>query len=335
MSDVMLQVRNLTVDLPLARRWVRIIDGIDLDIARGETVGLVGESGSGKSMTARAVTRLLPAKATVAGQVTLDGEDVLQLGAKGLRALRSRKVATIFQDSRSHIDPLYACGDFIAEGLRAVGGLDRRAARTRASELLGDLGIADPERVLRAYPHELSGGILQRAMIAAALAASPQLIIADEPTTALDVTIQAEIMAILVGLRHESDLSMLFISHDLELATAICDRIYVLYAGQVMEVQSSTSLFSSPAHPYTAGLLAARPNVGAPMARLRVIPGQPVDPSARPTGCAFRGRCSFVEDRCERQRPELKRIGGALSACLRAQEIQGELRATTKDRPVT
>jgi oligopeptide/dipeptide ABC transporter ATP-binding protein len=334
MTATLLHVRDLTVDLPIEDRYARIIDGIELEIARGETVGLVGESGSGKSMTARAITRLLPDKARVTGHVMLDGKDVLSLGIKELRAVRARKVATIFQDARSHINPLFTCGDFIIEGLTVINGLDRHRARVRAQELLVEVGITDPARVLRAYPHELSGGMLQRIAIAGALAASPELIIADEPTTALDVTIQAEIMAIFADLRRRSHVSMLFISHDLELAAAICNRVFVMYAGQIVAVQGGSRLFAEPVHPYAAGLLAARPEMGVRAARLKVIPGQPVDPLNRPAGCPFYPRCSFGQDRCTRERPQLESVGGGLSACVRAREIQGQLRPETTARRV-
>lgn len=236
----------------------------------------------------------------------------------------------IFQDPRAHIDPLWSAGDHLTEGLRAHKKLGRAAARRRALELLSDVGIADAHRVLAAYPSELSGGMLQRVMIAGALAGDPELILADEPTTALDVTIQAEIVAIFDGLRSDRGMAMLFITHDLELASVICDRVVVLYAGRVFEEQETTALFASPLHPYTAGLLAARPRIDARQPRLAVIPGRPPTPIEAPPGCPFHPRCAFAQDACRSGRPPLRHIGaGEATACLRTEEIREELASRT------
>ena len=208
------------------------------------------------------------------------------------------------------------------------GGLSRQDAQQRGLELLADVGIADGKRVMRAYPGELSGGMLQRVMIAGALAGQPELLIADEPTTALDVTIQAEIVAIFDGLRRDRDLAMLFITHDLELASAICDRVIVMYAGRIMEEQPTEGLFAAPAHPYTVGLLAARPALEARSDRLAVIPGRPPTPVETPEGCPFHPRCAFAVDACRAEIPPLRRVGpGASSACRRVDEIRSELAA--------
>jgi oligopeptide/dipeptide ABC transporter ATP-binding protein len=328
MTDALLELRSVTTELRIGGRHHAVVRDVSLAIARGEVVGLVGESGSGKSMTARTILRLLPAGARTQGQVLFDGLDLLAEPSRTVRAVRARRIAMIFQDPRAHIDPLWTAGDHLSEGLRVHGGLGRHDARQRSLELLADVGITDGERVMRAYPGELSGGMLQRVMIAGALAGEPELLIADEPTTALDVTIQAEIVAIFDGLRRERELAMLFITHDLELASAICDRVVVLYAGRVMEEQPTGSLFSAPAHPYTVGLLAARPAIEARSDRLAVIPGRPPTPVETPPGCPFHPRCAFVIDACTADVPALRRIGpGASSACRRVDEIRPELAA--------
>jgi oligopeptide/dipeptide ABC transporter ATP-binding protein len=320
-------LRSVTTELPFGERHWPVVNDLSFALVRGEVLGLVGESGSGKSMTARTILRLLPAGARSRGEVLLDGTDLLALQPRALREARARRLAMIFQDPRAHIDPLWTVADHVTEGLRVHQELGKAAARRRALELLADVGITDGERVLRSYPGELSGGMLQRVMIAGALAGDPDLIIADEPTTALDVTIQAEIVAIFEGLRRDFGLSMLFITHDLELASAVCDRVLVMYAGRVMEEQPTASLFASPLHPYTAGLLSARPRLDARHERLTVIPGRPPAPLETPAGCPFHPRCAFAEDVCREAETPLRRISdAAATACVRVDEIRGELR---------
>jgi oligopeptide/dipeptide ABC transporter ATP-binding protein len=324
----LLELRGVTTELLIGGQHHAVVRDVSLAINRGEVVGLVGESGSGKSMTARTILRLLPRGARTGGEVVFDGLNLLAEQTRALRAVRARRISMIFQDPRAHIDPLFTAGDHLAEGLRVHGGLSRQDAQQRGLELLADVGIADGKRVMRAYPGELSGGMLQRVMIAGALAGQPELLIADEPTTALDVTIQAEIVAIFDGLRRERDLAMLFITHDLELASAICDRVAVMYAGRIMEEQPTEGLFSAPAHPYTVGLLAARPALEARSDRLAVIPGRPPTPVETPEGCPFHPRCAFAVDACRAEIPPLRRVGpGASSACRRVDEIRSELAA--------
>ena len=326
MSAPLLELRSVTTELLLHERWWPVVNDVSLALHRGEVVGLVGESGSGKSMTARTILRLLQLGARSRGEVLLDGTNLLELPPKTLRDVRARRAALIFQDPRAHIDPLWTVADHVTEGLRVHKGISRAGARRRALELLPDVGISDGERVLRSYPGELSGGMLQRVMIAGALAGEPDLIIADEPTTALDVTIQAEIVAIFDGLRRDFGLSMLFITHDLELASAICDRVLVMYAGRVMEEQPTGSLFGAPLHPYSAGLLSARPRLDARHERLVVIPGRPPTPFETPHGCPFHPRCAFAQDACRASVPPLRRLAETTAtACLRAEEIRGEL----------
>jgi oligopeptide/dipeptide ABC transporter ATP-binding protein len=322
----LLEVDQLTAKLPVEGRMQTVLHDVSLSIGEGEAVGLVGESGSGKSMTARAVARLLPAGASVGGSVRYEGREVSELRGGALRDYRG-EVATIFQDPRAHINPVRSIGDFMTEALRTNRGVGRGAARARAAQALHDVGIEDGQRRLGQYPHELSGGLLQRVMIAAALLTEPRLVLADEPTTALDVTTQAEVMAILDDLRREHGLALLFITHDLDLADAVCDRTCVMYAGQIVEQQASTTLSESPLHPYTASLSGARPSIDGHADRLAAIPGLPVSAFEAPDGCAFAPRCTFAQDRCTAARPELRSLEGGSVRCVRAEELRNVLAA--------
>ena len=277
----LLEYEKLSIALPGMARPV--LDGIDLTVSAGEVVALVGESGSGKSVTARSALGLFPAGASVEGQVRVDGRELVGADAADLRAVRTGTATMIFQDPRAGINPVRRIGDFLTESLRVSHGWAKDRARARAAELLGAVGLPDPARHLRQYPHELSGGMLQRVMIAAALTAEPRLLLCDEPTTALDVSTQAEIMAILGRLQRERGLGMLLITHDIELAAAACDRIYVMYAGRIVETAPTAELFATPRHPYTAGparLVAAAAGAGAAAG-----PAQPRFP-ARRWGCS-------------------------------------------------
>jgi oligopeptide/dipeptide ABC transporter ATP-binding protein len=276
-------------------------------------------------MTARAIDRLLPSGATVTGRIQFAGRDVMSLSGADLKRFRG-EVAMIFQDPRAHTNPVRRIGDFMTEALRTNEGVPTNEAAAQAVALLKSVGIEDGERRLRQYPHELSGGLLQRVMIATALLTKPRLLLADEPTTALDVTTQAEVLAILDNLRSELRLAMLFITHNLELAAAICDRTVVMYAGQIVEVRSSGLLHSDPLHPYTAGLAAARPSINATTHRLLAIPGRPLSAFEAPAGeCAFAPRCPHALDSCRKARPALVALDGGLSRCVRAQELRGRL----------
>jgi oligopeptide/dipeptide ABC transporter ATP-binding protein len=232
----------------------------------------------------------------------------------------------IFQDPRAHVNPVRSIGDFMTEALRTNRGVDRAAARARAVQALSDVGIPDGERRLRQFPHELSGGLLQRVMIASALLTEPQLVLADEPTTALDVTTQAEVMAILDELRRTRGLALLFITHDLDLAGAVCDRTSVMYAGEIVESQPSATLGTDPLHPYTASLSAARPTIEGDVHRLAAIRGRPVSAFEAPAGCSFAPRCDFAEDRCTARAPELAPLDGGIVRCARASELRGRLK---------
>jgi oligopeptide/dipeptide ABC transporter ATP-binding protein len=324
----LLEVDGLTVRLPVEGAQRSVLRDVSLTMRAGEAVGLVGESGSGKSMTARAIDQLLPPGAQVEGQVRYRGHDVSGLAGPELRAFRTR-VAMIFQDPRAHVNPVRRIGDFMTEALRTNLRVPADEARQRAVDVLAQVGIEDGARRLRQYPHELSGGMLQRVMIASALLTEPQLLLADEPTTALDVTTQAEVMAILDDLRQEYGMAMLFITHDLELAAAICDRTIVMYAGQVVEVRSSALLHDDPLHPYTAALAAARPDIARTAPRLQAIPGRPLSAFEAPADeCAFAPRCPHAGDACRAGVPGLAALDGGLARCVRATELRGQLAVT-------
>jgi len=321
----LLELEGVTVRLPVEGSMQAVLQDVSFAIRPGEALGLVGESGSGKSMTARAIDRLLPPGAAVTGRVRFGGRDVMTLSGADLKRFRG-EVAMIFQDPRAHTNPVRRIGDFMTEALRTNARVPMDEAARRAVDLLASVGIEDGDRRLRQYPHELSGGLLQRVMIATALLTRPRLLLADEPTTALDVTTQAEVLAILDNLRSELSLAMLFITHNLELAAAICDRTVVMYAGQVVEVRESNRLHDQPLHPYTAALAAARPSIDATAHRLTAIPGRPLSAFEAPAeACAFTARCPHAADVCRERRPALVELDGGLTRCARARELFGRL----------
>jgi peptide/nickel transport system ATP-binding protein len=324
----LLEVERLRVQIPVRGRLRTVIHEATLDISAGEAVGLVGESGSGKSMTARTIIRLLPPRSVTSGSIRFAGQPVLEMGRSALRNLRANQLAMIYQDPRAHINPVRSNGDFLLEAMLAQG-VKPAAARERAIDLLAQVGIADGGRRLRQYPHQLSGGLLQRIMIAAALAADPRLLLADEPTTALDVTTQSEVMAILAELRADRGLAMLFITHDLDLAAAVTNRMAVMYAGVIVEVSASATVHETALHPYTIGLLRSRPEIGS-RSRIQVIPGRPVSAFEAGPGCVFAARCPYATDLCRTERPELRPLNQQLVACHRAEELQGQIMFTTE-----
>jgi peptide/nickel transport system ATP-binding protein len=283
------------------------VDGVSFSLERGRTLALVGESGCGKSLTSLALLQLVPAPGRVEPEsvIRMGETDVLALKGEALRRIRGRRVGMIFQDPMTSLNPVFTVGDQIAEGILAHFKMSRAAARERALALLQEVGIPDPANRLKAYPHQLSGGMRQRVMIAIALAAEPEILIADEPTTALDVTVQAQILEVLDRLRENHGMAVLLITHDLGIVAGRADRVAVMYAGQIVEEAPTELLFAHPSHPYTQGLFASVPRITGPLQRLSPIKGSVPAPSAWPSGCRFRPRCPKAFDRSELEPPLL------------------------------
>ncbi len=313
MDDPLVRISGLRV----AFDGVPVLRGVDLAVGAGEAVGLVGESGCGKSVTWLAALGLLPGKAQVTGSVVLDGQELLGAPMPVLDRVRGGQIAMIFQDPASSLNPVHRIGRQVGEALRLHRGMDGAAARAETRRLLDQVGIPDAGNRMDAYPHELSGGQNQRVMIAMALAGRPRLLVADEPTTALDVTIQAQILDLLATLRAETGMALVLISHDLGVVAETCDRVAVMYAGLVIEEVSSARLFDAPAHPYTQGLLSALPPLdGLPRQHLAAIPGSVPEPRALPPGCAFGPRCPRHASLCDEQVPPLVDVApGQRAAC--------------------
>ena len=326
-SGVLLEVDDLKTHFRTERGLVRAVDGVTFSLERGKALGVVGESGSGKTVLSRSIMGLLPSTAVVRGSVRFAGQEIVGLDQRQMRHLWGREMSMIFQNPMVSLNPVMKIGKQIIEPLEIHLGMGRTDARETAIELLREVRIPEPERRLDQYPHELSGGLLQRVMIAAMLLPEPRLVLADEPTTALDVTTQSEVMAILDELRRERGTAMLFITHDLELAGAVCDRTAVMYAGQIVERRASSLLHVDPLHPYTAALGAARPEIDRTVERLFAIPGRPVSAFEAPEGCAFAPRCAYAQDRCRAGRPPLEDLDGGQTRCVRAHELHSELAA--------
>ncbi len=306
----LLEVRNLRTVIDTAHGTFPAVDDVSFTLERGAVLGIVGESGSGKSMLALSLLGLLPSKARIeSGQALLGGKDLCALSERELRSVRGRRIGMIFQEPLTSFDPLYTIGDQIAESLRRHSGLGSKQARVQAVDLLSTVGIPRPELAYDEYPFQFSGGMRQRAMIAMALAPDPELLIADEPTTALDVTIQAQILELLKQLQRERGIAVLFISHNLGVIAEIADEVMVMYGGQVMERTEVERLFDTPAHPYTQSLLEARPALDRAPSRLRAIPGQVPSLESRPAGCPFHPRCGRALAICTRERPPVSILG--------------------------
>ncbi|GAB3136908.1 ABC transporter ATP-binding protein [Micromonospora sonneratiae] len=310
----LLDVDNLAVTLPGPRGPLPILHGVSLTVGEGELVGIAGESGCGKSLTAQALLGLLPPGAKVTGSARFAGAELLGLDNRGWQRVRGAGISMVFQDPTAALHPMLTVGRQLTEHMRVHLKLDRRAADRRAVELLDQVRIPDPERAVRAYPHQFSGGMRQRVAIAIALAAKPRLLIADEPTTALDVTVQAGILALLDRLRSETGLAVAFITHDLGVLSSLTTRSYVFYAGRVVETGPTGALLTEPRHPYTAALLGARPHGTQAVGTLRPIPGGPPAPGELPPGCAFQPRCNFAEPSCTTAPPPLAPVGTDRSA---------------------
>ena len=301
----LLEVRELAVHFHGAAGIARAVDGVSFSVARGETVALVGESGSGKSVTALALLRLIdpPGRIEPGSVIRFEGVDLLGLAAEPMRRLRGRRIAMVFQEPMTALNPVFTVGDQVAEVARIHTSASRAEAWAQAVRMLARTGIADAEQRAHDYPHQLSGGMRQRVLLAMALLLSPSLVIADEPTTALDVTIQAQILDLLRDLQRETGSAVLLITHDFGVVAEMAQRVLVMYGGQVVESAPVRALFATPAHPYTAGLLRAMPRLGARQQRLEAIPGTVPAATAWPSGCRFRDRCAHAWDKCAAEAP--------------------------------
>ncbi|MGL4962580.1 MAG: ABC transporter ATP-binding protein [Inquilinus sp.] len=320
MTAPLLEVRDLSVALTRAGEATTIVDRVSFALEAGQVMGLVGESGSGKSVTCRALIGLLPGGLRIAGgSVWLKGRDLAALDPEAMRRVRGREIGMIFQNPSSHLDPVMRIGDQIAEGIRLHRGASKREAWAAAVDLLRQVGIPDPERRAGGYPHEFSGGMRQRAMIATALACDPEVLIADEPTTALDVTVQAQILRLLLDLRDRRGLAIILITHDLGVVAQSCDRIAVMYGGTLCEAGAKRAVLAAPRHPYTARLIACQPAHGEGGHLMPFIPGQPPSLADLPSGCRFHPRCDRAFDRCMSVRPDPSwPEPGHMAACHRA-----------------
>jgi oligopeptide/dipeptide ABC transporter ATP-binding protein len=317
-TDLLLDVRDLRVDFDLPQGVLHAVDGASFDLRAGEALGIVGESGSGKTIALRALVGLLPRAAKLAGgEIVFEGTDLASAGPKTLREIRGRSISMIFQEPMTALNPVMRVAEQIAEGPLVRLGYSRRRADERALELMRMVGIADPEERAKAYAHELSGGMRQRVMIAIALSMEPKLILCDEPTTALDVTIQDQILKLLASLRERLQVSIVFVSHDLAVIAQTCQRVAVMYAGQVVETGPVETVFRQPRHPYTLGLLRSVPDVDDRRELLSTIPGAPPDLAAPPSGCRFHPRCSFVQRDCVEGAFPLRPLDdGRATACI-------------------
>jgi peptide/nickel transport system ATP-binding protein len=319
MTEPVLSVQDLHVSFPTEDGVVQAVRGVSFDIAQHELIGVVGESGSGKSVTFLAVMGLLPKSARVTGSIRVVGEELVGRPDKEIRKVRGKKVAMIFQDPLTALNPVHRVGDQIVEMIDAHQDLDKDEADKRAVELLDLVGIPQAATRAKQYPHEFSGGMRQRAMIAMAIANEPDILIADEPTTALDTTVQAQILEVIQNVQHELGAAVAFITHDLGVIARIADRVQVMYAGRVVERGEAYDLFLRPSHPYTLGLLRSLPEGGA--SRLVPIRGAPPNMLRPPSGCAFHVRCEYATEACTEELPELRPFGTVETACIRVEEI--------------
>jgi len=316
----LLEIEGLNVTALVDGEQRPLIDQLSLSIAAGEAVGLVGESGSGKSMTARSIMRLLAKNVSATGSIHFDGRSVLDMNPKELREYRRSDVAMIFQDPRAAINPVRTVGDFLTEGLRKNTGMSKDEATTRAVDAMTTVGIHRARERMGQYPHEFSGGMLQRVMICSTLLTQTRLLLADEPTTALDVTTQAEVVGLLDALRRDRGLGLLFITHDLDLGAALCDRVCVMYAGRIVECRTAHDFYTHSRHPYSKALFDARPSVDQRVHRLPAIPGSPIALYDVGAACAFEPRCPFSVDACANAVPGLRNVNGGDVRCIRAED---------------
>ena len=321
----LLEIENLSVEFPSRSSVLHAVEGVSLSLDAGDVLGIVGESGSGKSVTMMALMGLVPYPGRVtASKMRFDGHDLLGLSTKERNRLTGKDVAMIFQEPTTSLNPCFSVGFQLAETLRVHLGMDSKAAKRRSIELLEQVGISDPETRLKAYPHQLSGGMNQRVMIAMAIACNPKLLIADEPTTALDVTIQAQILDLLRSLQRERGMALVLITHNMGVVSDMAQRVAVMYAGQIMEQQPAQALFQRPRHPYTEALMAALPERSDGSARLATIPGMVPGLYDRPAGCLFAPRCSYADDDCRNQRPGLVNGLQAVVRCHHPLNLSGQ-----------
>lgn len=320
MDDTLIQVKNLQISFKYDGVMTPVIRGVSFDIKRGETLGMVGESGSGKSVTSREIMRLIaaPPARIDKGEILFEGRDILKMSDDELRSIRGNRISMIFQEPMTSLNPVYTCGDQIMEVIRLHKGVSKKEARQMAIEMLREVGVQSPETRVDCYPHELSGGMRQRVMIAMALSCSPTLLISDEPTTALDPTIQAQILQLIKDMKKKLNVSVLFITHDLGVVAQNCDRVVVMYAGKIVEVAEVCELFDHPAHPYTQGLIMSIPKMSSDVEELYSIDGSIPSFGSLPSGCTFGPRCPYFTEECTKSEPVLKDIGGGhLCACHR------------------
>ncbi len=322
--DNLLEVRDLRTYFYTDDGVVKAVDGVEFEVKAGETIGIVGESGCGKSITAMSILRLIqsPPGKIVSGEILFEGEDLVKVSEKRIREIRGNSISMIFQEPMTSLNPVFTAGYQIEEILKLHQNLDEKEAREKAIEMIRMVGIPNPERIADEYPHQLSGGMRQRIMIAMALACRPKMLIADEPTTALDVTIQAQILDLMNDLKEKLNTSIMLITHDLGVIAEMADHVIVMYSGKVVEDAPTIELFENPKHPYTIGLMSSIPSLAKEGQRLETIPGVVPNPLYLPKGCYFHPRCKYATSECREVQPELVEIApGHKSACLRAQEV--------------
>ena len=323
MEEKILEVQDLSTSFKTERGWLKAIDGVSFDVYSGEMLGIVGESGCGKSVTSQSILRLYEEKSTTRylGTVSFDGKNLFDLPEKEMQKIRGQEISMVFQDALSSLNPVFTVGNQIMESLRIHQDMGKKEAKEKAIDLLNQVGIPDPQRRFYQYPFELSGGMRQRVMIAVALACGPRILIADEPTTALDVTIQAQIMDLIVDMNRKLQMGVMLITHDLAVVAETCQRVIVMYLGQIVEEGSVEDIFDRPIHPYTRGLMASVPRLDTGRSeRLYQIKGTVPLLSQIPEGCRFAPRCPYATEECSRKMPELKSFGnGQKARCLMAQ----------------
>ena len=311
MAEKLLEVKNLRTEFKRDKTWVTAVNNVSFSIERGEILGLVGESGCGKSVTSLSVMRLLARNSKISnGEVILNGTDLLKEDKKGMRNIRGREVAMIFQEPMNSLNPCMKIEKQLTEAILLHNDFTKEQAHQRAYDVLKSVGIPEPDMTLKSYPHQLSGGMCQRVMIAMAMSCEPELLIADEPTTALDVTIQAQILELMEEIREKKNTGILMITHDLGVVAEMCSRVVVMYAGRIVEEAPVKELFSAPKHPYTQGLIASVPQLGSGVESLPSIPGSVPDLSVMPKGCKFAPRCKYATDICREKEPELMTVEG-------------------------